>query len=324
MQLWDKFKEHICNDLQWQLTQLGFPDASLVSLFNYGLYLIQSMLKWDSNKTMKDIGMQDPMHNWQVLLSNSFMQDHVHFEPQEEHRLLLTNLPLLNSQQKPVFNCILHATLGSESAVFYLMGAASAGKTFLYKTLCHELWSHGMVVLCVAYLGIAAKLLAGGRTTHLMFKIPFNLLEDSICSIPKSSLLAKFLKMVHLIIWDECSAQNHHTFEVVDCSLQDIHDNNSLFGGILCVLGGNYLQTLPVVHWGSCSDIIHACLLSSPLWSKIRCNVLCLETNMCVDSNEDDQVFVIWLHELTRAELKLTTWSSSLNGSFIYRTVSRS
>ena len=85
MDLWNEFKSFICDDLQQQLTCHGIPDASPDLIFDYGLYLIESTLQNDSNKTMKDIGMAVPTHNWKALLSNSFMQDHYVL-------ILLTNL----------------------------------------------------------------------------------------------------------------------------------------------------------------------------------------------------------------------------------------
>ena len=64
------------------------------------------------------------------------------------------------------------------------------------------------------------------------------------------------------------------------------------------MFGGDYLQTLPVVKKGGCSDIVHACLLSSPLWASIAPNVLCLETNMRVGNREEDCAFAVWLRDL--------------------------
>ena len=300
MDLWNEFKSFICDDLQRQLTRLGIPDASPELTFDYGLYLIESTLQNDSNKSMKDVGMAVPTHNWKALLSNSYMQDHLRFDPFNELKLLLRNLPLLNVEQSRAFNCILDAVVASDPKSFFLMGAAGAGKTFVYKTLCHALRSRELVVLCVAYSGIAAQLLAGGRTAHSMFKIPFELFEDSTCSIPKKSSLAAFLKTVRLIIWDECYAQNRNAFEAVDRTLRDIMENEHIFGGVPCVFGGDYLQTLPVVKKGGCSDIVHACLLSSPLWANIAPNVLRLETNMRVGNGEEDRAFAVWLRDLAR------------------------
>ena len=60
--------------------------------------------------------------------------------------------------------------------------------------------------------------------------------------------------------------QNWFTFEAINCTLHNLHDCNEMFGGITMILGGDFLQTLPIFKGNLHSPIIHACLLSSPLW----------------------------------------------------------
>jgi hypothetical protein len=201
----------------------------------------------------------------------------------------------------------MHSILSDEKCTFFVVGAAGAGKTFLYNTLCNAVHLHTLIVLCIAYSGIAAQLLLGSRTAHSMFKIPFKIMDDSVCAILKNSSLAKLLKTVALIIWDECSAQHCFAFEAIDHTLCDLLDCGKLFGGISTVLGGNFLQTLPVVKTtrNLCSPIVHACLLSSPLWVAIKNNVLKLERNMQVSSSADDQFFAAWQRELATSMLNL-------------------
>jgi hypothetical protein len=86
--------------------------------------------------------------------------------------------------------------------------------------------------LCnLAYSGIAAQPLPGGRTTHSTFNVPFSLLGDSTRSTPKSSALGRFLHTVDLIAWDECSAPHGFAPESVDGSLRDIRDCDNVYGG---------------------------------------------------------------------------------------------
>ena len=107
---------------------------------------------------------------------------------------------------------------------------------------------------------------ARGKTAHSTFKILFDIMDDTICSIPKNSALTKVLQNMSLLIWDECSMQNWFTFEAINCTLHNLHDCNEMFGGITMILGGDFLQTLPIFKGNLHSPIIHACLLSSPLW----------------------------------------------------------
>lgn len=303
VKLWHDFKSFICDDLSRQLARLGITRASDDIVHDYGLYLIQDTLMWESNRTMKDVAMITPEYDWGALLSNPFMQDHLRFDPEKESKLLSECLPLLNDDQKEAYDQIMRSVTTKKPKTFFVVGAAGAGKTFLYNTVCHALRARGLSVLGLAYSGIAALLLPGGRTAHSTFKIPFELLEDSTCAIPKSSALARFLTTVDLIIWDECSAQHRHAFEAVDRALRDVRDTSSIFGGVTTVLGGDFLQTLPVVKRGSRSQVVHACLLSSPLWNVIEPNVLRLETNMRVGLSDDDQDFARWQRKLARGIL---------------------
>ena len=176
-------------------------------------------------------------------------------------------------------------------------------KPFVYNTLCFAAHSCHLEVLCVASSSIAALLLPGGRMAHSSLKIPLHIDEASTSSISKHSQLACSLAAVDLLIWDECSMQNRFAFEAVDCTLWDICENDSLFGGITTILGGNFLQTLPVMPRGSKSDILDTTLLSSPLWSFIAPHFLRLERNMCVRSDPVKQGYARWLWQLTRGDL---------------------
>ena len=83
---------------------------------------------------------------------------------------------------------------------------------------------------------------------HSMFNIPVkNLHEDLFCSIPKNGQCADLLHATKAIIWDEIEAQHRHAVETLGWTLQDIRNDEQLFRGITVILGGDFLQTLPVV-----------------------------------------------------------------------------
>ncbi|KAL8527736.1 hypothetical protein ACS0TY_005547 [Phlomoides rotata] len=128
--------------------------------------------------------------------------------------------------------------------------------------------SQGHIVLNVALSGVAALLLPGGRTAHSRFGTEF------------SELILKS----KLIIWDEAPMINKFSFEALDRSLKDIvrcsdESMSSLsFGEKTVVLGGDFIQILPVVPTGSREDVVHATINSSHLWE--HCKVLRLTKNM--------------------------------------------
>jgi hypothetical protein len=149
-------------------------------------------------------------------------------------------------EQLDAYQRIVDTILEGLSSVFFLSGAGGTGKTYVYKTVCHRLWSTGKIVLCVASSGIATLLLPGGRSAHSTFRIPID--AESLCNISKQDKHTKLLRAVDLIVWDEASMQSSFTHEALDHTLQDIDNNESTpFGGKVVVFGGDFQQTLPVL-----------------------------------------------------------------------------
>jgi len=68
---------------------------------------------------------------------------------------------------------------------FFLYGYGGTGKTFMWKTLSIAIRSKGLIVLNVAFSGIASLLLPGGKTTHSTFCIPLLINEHSTCNYLK-------------------------------------------------------------------------------------------------------------------------------------------
>jgi len=168
----------------------------------------------------------------------------------------MLNIYLLNHEQRLAFDAIIRATdsdgpHGTSGAVFFLEGLGGTGKTFTYTCLLSHIRSQGKVALAVASSGIAALLLEGGRTGHSRFKIPINILDTSTCYINKEGEAADLVRACALLIWDEAPMMQKHVYEALNRTLIDITGNNSPFGGIVTVLGGDFRQMLPVVPKGS-------------------------------------------------------------------------
>ena len=76
---------------------------------------------------------------------------------------------------------------------------------------------------------IAATLLPGGRTAHSTFKLPLDLTSDEIpiCNVGRNTAVARIMRKVRLIVWDECTMSHKRAFEAVNRMLQDIRDSKS-------------------------------------------------------------------------------------------------
>ena len=81
--------------------------------------------------------------------------------------------------------------------------------------------------------------------------------------------------------------------EALDRTLQNICNDERPFGGVTVVLGGDFLQTLPVVPQGSRMDIVDTTIQHSYLWEHVK--ILSLRQNMRLEQGEDAREFAQWL-----------------------------
>ncbi|KAH0614326.1 uncharacterized protein H6S33_006212 [Morchella sextelata] len=301
LQLWDKFKSNICDDLPRAMernTGLIIPPELPDAHLDYGLYLISQILA-DSNRTLNDFGLPLYIVDWNRTGGNEMIASELRYDMVAEAASLQLRIAQLNSDQLECFNTITHSIEEAASALFFIQGPAGTGKTFLYNVICNHFRSQGKIVLCVASSGIAAQLLPGGRTSHSRFKIPIAIHEGSTCDIKRGSLLAGLIQKTALIIWDEVPMQNKYCFEAVSRTLNDICSvgDDCLFGNIPVVLGGDFAQILPVVQRGNRAQIVQACLQRSSLWQHFK--ILRLKINMRVRNGVENEAFAAWLGQMS-------------------------
>lgn len=209
---------------------------------------------------------------------------------QREYSMLYDNC---NEEQKVIFHDVMHSVENKAGGVFFVYGSGGCGKTYLWRTIICKLRCEGKIVLPVASSGIAATLLPGGRTAHSRFKIPINLDEYSFCNINHNSDIAHLIRNTSLIIWDEAPMQHRYSFECLDRSLRDLMKSvdskfyHMPFGGITVFFGGDFRQILPVITYGSRSDVVSACITRSKVWN--MCEIYVLKQNMRLNNSKCDK-----------------------------------
>nr|GEX28125.1 DNA helicase [Tanacetum cinerariifolium] len=148
-----------------------------------------------------------------------------------------------------------------EAGVLYELEVASTGygkSVQDYGTITSELCAEGDIVLVVASL-----LLPSGRTAHSRFKLPLDLLDESMCDIKNNTQMADLLKQTDLTIWDE-APMNDRCYQ----TLRDILDvPDKLFGNKLVIFGGDFWQTLSVKKKASKNEVIDSSFTESYMWS---------------------------------------------------------
>ena len=158
-------------------------------------------------------------------------------------------LPTLLPSQRAVVDAVLAAIRERRPLAVYVDAPGGTGKTYTFNTLLAAVRAQREVALAVAFSGIAATLLDGGRTFHSRFKAPLQVNATSTCNVPVQSPLADLIRRTRLIVWDEAPMAHRHLLEALDRTLRDVTDTEEPFGGKVLLLGGDFRQILPVIRW---------------------------------------------------------------------------
>lgn len=241
-------------------------------ILNATLILIENIMH-SKNSTLEKT-MPKPIDNSYSLLDNQLLQNELnysHYDLRERHDEWFGQM---TDEQRSVYDDIIGCVTSKTGRVFFVYGFGGTRKTFLWNILSAAVRSRGEVVLNVAYSGIAALLLHGGRTAHSRFSLPINPDEFSTRKIQPGSDQAELIYKSSLTIWDEAPMMSKHCFEALDRTICDIMKttDDTPFGGKVVVFGGDFRQILPVIPRGNRADIVMAALNSSYLWK--YCKVL--------------------------------------------------
>lgn len=134
-------------------------------------------------------------------------------------------MPLLNEQQKQVYETLMQAVENNTGGLFFLDAPGGTGKTFVISLILATIRSRCDIALALASSGIAATLLDGGRTAHSALELPLNLntIDTPTCNISRSSAMGKLLMQCKLIVWDECTMTLRKSLEALNFTLKDLH-----------------------------------------------------------------------------------------------------
>ncbi|XP_050059843.1 ATP-dependent DNA helicase pif1-like [Aphis gossypii] len=260
---------------------MGNPNIQISEeIYNEALISIEDMCLIMSNKLLIQLGLTAPNRPMHDAFNQELHRERL-YDLNDLKELIQTNLPLLNEQQKYVFETLMKVTNDETGGIYFLDAPGGTGKTFLISLILATIRSQNKIALALASSGIAATLLEGGRTAHSALKLPLNMHsnETPTCNVSKNSAMAKVLQQCKLIVWDECTMAHKKSLEALDRTLKDLRSNNNRFGGAMILLAGDFRQTLPVIPRSTPADELNACLKSSSLWKHVQ--VLHLSKNAC-------------------------------------------
>ena len=285
LSLWERFKGDFCEDFAQEHDPIEAEQLALNS--------IQSVLALH-RLTNAEIGLPAPRVPVIVAVDEQFDQAAERDEAEE-------NLVKLNDRQRVAFDAVMAAIddPDAEQRCFYLDGPGGSGKTFLYNTLISVLRARGERAVAVAWTGIAATLLKGGRTCHSRFRLPVPIVENSTSGVKPNSAEGASLRAAKVIILDEGPMAPLLALNVIERTLRDVTNDERPFGGKVIVIGGDFRQCLPVVRNGNRTTIVEQCIKRGRLWSLFR--TLELRANM--RANPGEVAFVEWLLRVGNGEI---------------------
>jgi len=129
---------------------------------------------------------------------------------------------IFNPNQATAFNTVLESVTNNQGHFFFIYAAGGCKKIFLCNTIAAKVRRRGQIALYVALSGIATLLLDGKRTSHLCFKIPLSIHEDSVAGLKRDSYIFLVLQQTKVIIWDEVPMQHKYDIDAIDQCLRDL------------------------------------------------------------------------------------------------------
>ncbi|CAH2096670.1 unnamed protein product [Euphydryas editha] len=166
-----------------------------------------------------------------------------------------TAVTLLNFSQRHLFQSISQKLLDPTNQgqlLIFVTGGAGTGKTFTLKVMTEQIRrlscvGTGKRVAVIAPTGVAARII-GGSTLHSTFALPIEKGRVEARPITEEGLQREQQKWrsIEWLIIDEISMVPYLTLRNINIRLQQLKQDQGLFGGINIILFGDLMQLPPV------------------------------------------------------------------------------
>ena len=281
--LFNNHKQQMQQDILYRLKQTSEnkSDEELeMQAENYLLIRIEDALKIQK-KTLEEFNLPKPDYN--AINTNPEIELETQYDRDECKSIVTKNTKLMNVEQKAFYEAVMKSVDDDEAKIFFLDALGGTGKTFVAETILADIRSRGEIAMAVAFSGIAALLLPGGRTVHSRFNLPIKFDDTTIGDISQQSNAAEAIRLAKIIIWDEAPMAHRNVLECIDRTLRDLLHQDTPFGGKTIVLSGDFRQVLPVVRRAGRAQIVQSCINRSHLWQYVETHHL--KTNERVKRN---------------------------------------
>jgi hypothetical protein len=259
LEFWERHKDSLTEDiLHRHRTVWNCPTMeNNIITYSKALEIIKRKLQ-GYGKDLSDYLLPEP-----DIVSNSTPREvleELMYNTQDLKQMVETNVGTMTTDQAEIYMEVMSAVTNKQGGLFFIDAPGGTGKTFLLNTILATIRSEEEIAIAVASSGIAATLLAKGRTVHSRFKVPINILPTSTCNIGAKTGTAKLIQQSRLTVWDEAAMSHRHVLEAINRTLKDLMKTNAVMGEIVTLLAGDFRQILPVVRLASRGQIVNACI----------------------------------------------------------------
>ncbi len=105
-ELWEEFKENICNDLAHKLCQHDVPNLTHAQLYDFGLYLINKLLQSHDHDLSEWTEMPASIMDWAAYEDNPLLAAQLAYDIPSLQQLVANNLQTFNEEQKTAYNTV--------------------------------------------------------------------------------------------------------------------------------------------------------------------------------------------------------------------------
>ena len=263
-------------------------------------------------KQLTDFGLPVPtpeeLSQVHHIISNepAVIREEMDFQIESLQEIIDERVPNLTPEQLEIFELVMDAVSNHKELCLFVDAPGGGGKSYLLNTLLSKVRAldGGSTALAMATTGIAANLLALGRTFHSRLKAPLTPSADSSLQISAQSHLAELVRSTKLLMIDESTMLDRYLLEALNRTLQDLMGNEKPFGGKILILAGDFRQCLPVVPRADRGEIVSHCINQSPLWSYFEVRKLSINMRVRASGDPTLQEFNDWSLSVGNGEME--------------------
>lgn len=145
-ELWNEFQQYLCDDLSRRLSRLGFMNPTDDQVYDYGLYLLDRLLRETGNRLQDFSRMPLPQRDWNINIENRLIAEQLDYDQETERTNAITQVERLNPDQRSAYDKIMESIEQQLGKVFFLHGPGGTGKTFVYNTIAARVRSEGWII----------------------------------------------------------------------------------------------------------------------------------------------------------------------------------